>query len=146
MDFSNKVIIVTGGGTGIGRSTCIELAKTGIKQVIGNRNEEKGNEVVEIIRKNGGEAEFQNVKIRGTLSNIGLSFDQVDENAMVESKGSMSFPLTAFGGRFGKDVDTPHNEFLNDDGISHIVEGGLSLHISYEKTDTNQCRLRAHIE
>ena len=49
----NKVIIVTGGGTGIGRSTCIELAKTGIKQVIGNRNEEKGNEVVEIIRKNG---------------------------------------------------------------------------------------------
>ena len=85
-------------------------------------------------------------KIRGTLSNIGLSFDQVDENAMVESKGSMSFPLTAFGGRFGKDVDTPHNEFLNDDGISHIVEGGLSLHISYEKTDTNQCRLRAHIE
>ena len=49
-------------------------------------------------------------------------------------------------GRFGKDVDTPYDEFLNDDGLSHIVEGGLSLHISYEKTDTNQCRLRAHIE
>ena len=58
MDFKDKVIIITGGGTGIGRATCIELAKTGIKQVIGNRNEEKGNEVVEIIRKNGGEAEF----------------------------------------------------------------------------------------
>ena len=49
MDFKDKVIIVTGGGTGIGRGTCVELAKTGIKQVIGNRNEEKGNEVVEII-------------------------------------------------------------------------------------------------
>ena len=45
-----------------------------------------------------------------------------------------------------KDTDTPYNEFLNDDGLSHIIEGGLSLHISYEKTDTNQCRLRAHIE
>ena len=58
MDFKDKVIIVTGGGTGIGRGTCVELAKTGIKQVIGNRNEEKGNEVVEIIRKSGGQAEF----------------------------------------------------------------------------------------
>jgi len=85
-------------------------------------------------------------RIRGSLSNLGFSFDQIDEGSMADSKGSMSYPLTAFGGRFGKDVDTPHDEFLNDDGISHIVEGGLSLHISYEKTDTNQCRLRAHIE
>ena len=85
-------------------------------------------------------------KIRGTLSNIGLTFDNIAEDAMIDKKGAMSFPLTAFGGRFGKDVDTPHDEFLNDDGISHVVEGGLSLHISYEKTDTNQCRLRAHIE
>ena len=84
--------------------------------------------------------------IRGTLNNLGLTFDQIDDDSFVESKGSMSYPLTAFGGRFGKDVDTPHDEFLDDDGISHIIEGGLSLHISYEKTDTNQCRLRALIE
>jgi len=84
--------------------------------------------------------------IRGTLNNLGLTFDQIDDDSFVESKGSMSYPLTAFGGRFGKDVDTPHDEFLDDDGISHIIEGGLSLQISYEKTDTNQCRLRAHIE
>ena len=80
------------------------------------------------------------------LNNLGLTFDQIAEDAMAGNKGSMSFPLTAFGGRFGKDVDTPHDEFLNDDGLSHIVEGGLSLHISYEKTETNQCRIRAHIE
>ena len=85
-------------------------------------------------------------KIRGTLYNVGLTFDNIAEDAMIDKKGAMSFPLTAFGGRFGKDVDTPHDEFLDDDGISHIIEGGLSLQISYEKTDTNQCRLRAHIE
>ena len=84
--------------------------------------------------------------IRGTLNNLGLTFDQIDDDSFVESKGAMSYPLTAFGGRFGKDVDTPHDQFLNDDGLSHMIEGGLSLHISYEKTDTNQCRLRAHIE
>ena len=85
-------------------------------------------------------------RIRGSLNNLGLSFDQIDDDSFVESKGAMSYRLTAFGGRFGKDVDTPHGEFLNDDGLSHIIEGGLSLQISYEKTDTNQCRLRAHIE
>ena len=40
MSFENKVVIVTGGGTGIGKETSIELAKVGLKVVIGNRNEE----------------------------------------------------------------------------------------------------------
>ena len=46
----------------------------------------------------------------------------------------------------GITVGVDNDEFLNDDGLSHIVEGGLALHISYDTTDTNQCRLRAHIE
>ena len=84
------------------------------------------------------------LNLRQKLMRVGLSFGAVP---MFEGKrGSFSLPLPLFGGRFGKDTDTPYNEFLNDDGLSHIIEGGLSLHISYEKTDTNQCRLRAHIE
>ena len=85
-------------------------------------------------------------RIRGSLNNLGLSIDENSHQSLFDSKGAMSYPLTAFGGRFGKDTDTPHDEFLNDDGLSHMIEGGLSLQISYEKTDTNQCRLRAHIE
>jgi len=45
----------------------------------------------------------------------------------------------------GKDVDTPHDEFLQDDGISNNIEGGLSLNVNYEMTETNQCRIRARI-
>jgi len=81
--------------------------------------------------------------IRNSLMKIGLSFDEIPP--MTEEKGDFSMPLTLFGGRFGKDTDTPHNEFLNDDGISHQREGGLSLKITYEMTDTNQCKLRAKI-
>ena len=77
------------------------------------------------------------------LSKIGLTFDEYP--SMTEESGSFNLPLTLFGGRFGKDIDTPHNEFLEDDGVSHKVEGGLSLNISYEMTETNQCRLRANI-
>ena len=60
-------------------------------------------------------------RIRGSLNNLGLTFDDIDDDAMIEDRGSMSYPLTAFGGRFGKDTDTPYDEFLNDDGLSHII-------------------------
>jgi hypothetical protein len=81
--------------------------------------------------------------MRGSLSKIGLTFGQYP--AMTESSGEFSLPQTLFGGRFGKDVDTPHDEFLEDDGISNNIEGGLSLNVSYEMTETNQCKLRANI-
>ena len=81
-------------------------------------------------------------RIRGSLSNIGLTFPSIGEDMMTEDKGEMSLPLTLFGGRFG----TPHNEFIDDDGLSNKIEGGLSLNITYETTDTNQCRLRASIK
>ena len=80
---------------------------------------------------------------RSALSKIGLTFDEYP--SMSESSGSFSLPLTLFGGRFGKDLDTPHDEFLEDDGIVNQHEGGLSLNISYEMTETNQYKLRANI-
>lgn len=82
--------------------------------------------------------------MRNSLMKIGLTFDQYPP--MTETKGDFDLPLTLFGGRFGKDVDTPHNEFLQDDGISKDIEGGLSLNVNYEMTETNQCRIRAQIK
>ena len=44
------------------------------------------------------------------------------------------------------DENTPYDEFLNDDGISNQVEGGLSLKIEYEMMPKNQsCRVFASI-
>jgi hypothetical protein len=83
-------------------------------------------------------------KLRSSLSKIGLTFDEVP---MIEgSSGSFNLPLSSFGGRFGKDVNTPHDEFLNDDGISHMVEGGLALVINYEMNEDNSYRLSASIK
>ena len=82
--------------------------------------------------------------LRQKLMRVGLTFGEVP---MFEGKsGSFSLPLTLFGGRFGKDTDTPHDEFLNDDGISDKVEGGLSLNIGYEMTASNCYKISAKIE
>ena len=82
-------------------------------------------------------------KLKEKLGRLGFSFGAIPE--MTEKSGSFDLPLTKFGGRFGKDLDTPADEFLNDDGISHMVEGGLALKIQYEMLGNSSCRIFAKI-
>ena len=81
--------------------------------------------------------------MRTNLSKIGLTFDTV---TMMDESGSVDLPLTSFGGRFGKGLETPYDEFETDDGISHQLEGGLTLVIDYEMQEDNSCRLSARID
>ena len=84
-------------------------------------------------------------KLKEKLGRLGFSFGAIPE--MTEKSGSFDLPLTKFGGRFGKDLDTPADEFLNDDGISHMVEGGLHLKLRYEMMpNNNSCKIFAKIE
>ena len=82
-------------------------------------------------------------RLRNALDRVGFSFGEIPD--MSESSGSFDLPLTRFGGRFGKDTDTPHDEVINDDGISHMVEGGLALKIQYEMVGNSSCRIFAKI-
>lgn len=70
--FVNRVVIVTGGGLGIGRSTAIEFAKEGASVVIANRNESEGLESVRLIEEIGGIATFiqTDVTKEGDVKNL----------------------------------------------------------------------------
>jgi NAD(P)-dependent dehydrogenase (short-subunit alcohol dehydrogenase family) len=54
----DKVALVTGGGSGIGRATALALARAGAAVVLGNRNGEQGRAVVQEIVGLGGRADF----------------------------------------------------------------------------------------
>jgi NAD(P)-dependent dehydrogenase (short-subunit alcohol dehydrogenase family) len=62
-EFENKVALVTGGGSGIGRATALAFAREGARVVIGNRNIERGEETVSMIRDAGGAASFRRTDV-----------------------------------------------------------------------------------
>mgnify|MGYP001165394691 FL=1 len=78
-------------------------------------------------------------KIKERLGRLSISFGDVDLN---EAGGKVSLPLTQFGGRSGMD---DNGDKIEDDGISHKVEGGLSIEIMHEKTGAGTHFVRAKI-
>ena len=83
-------------------------------------------------------------RLRNSLSKIGLTFGEVP--MMEGESGSFELPLSVGAGRFGKSVDTPFDEFEEDDGISHVKEGGLTLVIGYEMQEDNSYKLTASVK
>jgi len=62
-EFEGKVALVTGGGSGIGRATAVAFAREGAQVVIGNRNVQRGEETVSMIRDAGGTASFKRTDV-----------------------------------------------------------------------------------
>ena len=81
-------------------------------------------------------------QLRNFMLRIGLQFPKVD----LPEGGAISLPLSQWGGRFGKDLDTPYDEFVNDDGITDRLPGGLSLEIKTEAVANGSWKVYAAIK
>ena len=55
---TDKVALVTGGASGIGRATALAFGREGAKLIIADMNEEGGQQTVHMITEQGGEAIF----------------------------------------------------------------------------------------
>ncbi|MFD0590947.1 SDR family NAD(P)-dependent oxidoreductase [Paenibacillus sp. GCM10027627] len=55
---NDKIAVVTGGGSGIGRASSLKMASQGAKIVVVDFNEDTGKETVRLIEEQGGEAIF----------------------------------------------------------------------------------------
>lgn len=85
MDLKNKVALVTGGGTDIGRATSFALSKRGVAVAVNySRSKTDAEETAQIINSNGGRAIViqadvsQDKEIRGMVDQLVQKFGTVD--------------------------------------------------------------------
>ncbi len=62
--FADKVVLITGGGTGIGRQMAVDFGRLGAHVIVAARREEPLRGTVELIEEAGGEGSFYLVDIR----------------------------------------------------------------------------------
>lgn len=63
-DLSGQVVVITGGETGIGRATVLQLVAAGARVVIGGILEDEGAATLAAVREKGAEAEFHKADVR----------------------------------------------------------------------------------
>jgi NAD(P)-dependent dehydrogenase (short-subunit alcohol dehydrogenase family) len=97
--FENKVALVTGGTSGIGKEAALELARAGAKVVVAGRRENEGQEVVQAVEKLGGEARFVKTDVsregdvKALVDKTVATFGRLDfafNNAGVEGAAGMT--------------------------------------------------------
>ncbi len=102
----DKIAIVTGGASGIGKAISTRLSKAAATVIIFGRNVERGNRTVAEIAEDGGKAEFYRTDlisgkdIEKSMSQVLTKYDNVD--ILVNNAGISGF--------MGPVVDTPMQE------------------------------------
>jgi len=98
MEFTGKVVLITGASSGIGRATALAFASEGAKVVIGDVNAEGSQETVRLIVEAGGEASAMACDVSSPDDAAALvahaveTFGAVDiafNNAGIEGTGAM---------------------------------------------------------
>jgi NAD(P)-dependent dehydrogenase (short-subunit alcohol dehydrogenase family) len=126
IDMNNKIALVTGATSGIGKATAVALALKGVTVIIGARRDQLGQQVVDEIKAKGGKAEF----IKLDVSNE----DNVRESIewIVEKYGKLDYAINNAG------IVTPKRETIVDtdakdfENVLQVNVMGVFFSMKYE--------------
>lgn len=79
MSFKDKVVLITGAGSGIGRAAAVAFAAEGAKVMVSDVNEDGGRETVATITKTGGVAAFRKANVANYRAVVELVDDTVSQ-------------------------------------------------------------------
>ena len=103
----DKVTLVTGGASGIGRATALAFAKQGAKVAIADIDADGGQQTVQLVEADGGTAMFVAADVTKS-SDVEAMVDKV-----ARAWGSLEVAFNNAGGSRGPRV--PTHEYLDDD-------------------------------
>lgn len=112
----NKIALITGSGSGIGKASAILYAREGAKVVVSDINEEHGIAVVSEISKSGGQAFF----IKADTSKVEDNQNLVEQTVAKYGALHIAVNNAGIGGPLGNTVDYPI------DGWQKVIETNLS--------------------
>lgn len=123
--FEGKVVIITGAGSGIGRSTAIAFANEGAKVVVSDINQKEGLETTNIISKNNGQSIF----VKCDVSNEEDVKNMV--NQTLKFFGKLDYAYNNAGVE-GINASISDDTSINWDKIININLKGVWLCMKYE--------------
>lgn len=121
----NKVALITGGGSGIGKATAILFAKEGALVFVANRNKKNGEETVNLINKSGGKAFFiktdisKKIDVENLINKIVNKFERLD----------CAFNCAGIDGKKASVIDCEEEDW---DEVININLKGTFLLMKYE--------------
>ncbi len=129
----DKVVIVTGGALGIGRETCLLLAKEGAKVAVTDILDEEGKNLVEEIKGAGGLAKYWHLDVADegeveiVYAEVAKEFGKLDatiNNAGITGVDKPTHELTEAEWDKVMDINVKGVFFCTKHAIPHMKKGG----------------------
>ncbi len=122
----NKVAVVTGGTSGIGKAAALALARAGAKVVVAGRRENEGQAVVQTIEKTGGKALFVKTDVSREADVKAL----VDKTVATFGRLDIAFNNAGIEGQMGPTTEVQTSE--NYQSVFDINVKGVLLSMKHE--------------